>query len=298
VLAAVPVLIAQVGHGWLRGAQDTRTPTYIALAGLLVHVVLAYLLIYPAGAGVEGAAWATVTGETGAAVAFIVVLARRMEGARWRPHWGAARQLLTVGADLAIRTGALLAGLTFATSIAARMGDVALGSWQIAMQILLFLALSLDCVAIAAQALIGRALGAGDVTRAQEISNRLMWWGTTLGIALCAVLLPLAFPLAHLFTADAAVASTAGSLLIWVAALQPLSGAAFTLDGILIGASDTRFLAGAMAASSAAFIVLSYVALTYDLGTAGLAVAATVWMVARTATTGVRWWRGRWMLAG
>ncbi|MGH2701450.1 MAG: MATE family efflux transporter, partial [Actinomycetota bacterium] len=62
VLSASAVLIAQVGHGWLRGEQDTRIPMFIAVGGAAINVVLDYVLIYPAGMGVQGAAWATVIG--------------------------------------------------------------------------------------------------------------------------------------------------------------------------------------------------------------------------------------------
>ncbi|HYY45059.1 MAG TPA: MATE family efflux transporter, partial [Actinomycetota bacterium] len=79
VLSAIPVLVAQVGHGWLRGAQDTRTPSYIALGGLAAGTVLDFLLIYPAGLGVMGAAWATFIAQGLVGACFTVVLLRRME---------------------------------------------------------------------------------------------------------------------------------------------------------------------------------------------------------------------------
>jgi putative MATE family efflux protein len=298
ILAAGPVLIALVGHGWLRGAQDTRTPTVIALTGAVFHFALEYILIYPAGLGVAGAAWATVAGQGGAAIAFLVVLARRFEAPAWRWHRPTLAALLTIGAELAVRTGSLLAGLTFATAVAARMGPVALGSWQIAMEIFLLLALSLDSVAIAAQALIGRRLGEGDAAGARSLSERLMCWGVLCGLGLGALMLPLSGPVALVFTDDPAVARAAAHLLLWIALLQPLAAAAFTLDGVLIGAADTRFLALSMTASSAAFICLAYIALDNGWGTAGLATGATVWMVGRATTTGLRWRRGRWVTAG
>lgn len=297
ILAAIPVLVAQVGHGWLRGVQDTKTPTYIAVAGLVVHIVLEYVLIYQAGWGVQGAAWATVVGQSLAAIAFIAVLVRRMPAPVWRVHAHTVRALLRVGWDLAVRAGSLLAGLTFATAVAARINEAALASWQIAMQMFLFLALTLDSLAIAAQALVGRSLGEGDPSKASRVSERLMWWGTLSGLVLAAILVPLARPLAEVFSDDTAVVQSATTLLLWIAALQPVAAAAFTLDGILIGASDTRFIAWAMAGSSAAFVLLSYLSLRNGWGTAGLVAGATTWMLARTATNGLRWHSGRWAVA-
>jgi len=294
VLSATAVLIGQVGHGWLRGAQDTRTPMYVATAGALANVVLDYVLIYPAGMGVEGAAWATVIGQGGVAIAFVLILLHRMHEPKWRFEWPAARSLIKVGVELAIRTGALLAGLTIATSVAARMGQVELASWQIAMQVFLLLALTLDSVAIAAQALIGKRLGAGGAPSSRALSRRLMTWGVALGIVLTAVLLGITRPMAEIFSDDARVVASAAGLLIWLALMQPLSAAAFTLDGILIGASDTRFLAASMALASCLFIGICLVALRLGWGTAGLAGGATVWILIRVITTGLRWGGGRW----
>jgi putative MATE family efflux protein len=294
ILSATAVLVGQVGHGWLRGAQDTRTPMLVALTGALLNVVLDYVLVYPVGLGVEGAAWATVIGQTAAALAFVMILVRRMDSPVWRWNRAVARSLLKVGVELAVRTGALLGALTVATSVAARMGDVPVASWQIAMQVFLLLALSLDSIAISGQALIGKHLGAPD-GRAEMISRRLMSWGVALGFVLCAVLLLAARPIATVFTGDERVVDAAGGLLIWLALVQPLAGAAFTLDGILIGASDTRFLAWSMAGSSALFVLISLAALSLDWGTAGLAAGATLWLIARTLTTGARWRAGRWV---
>ncbi len=294
VLSAIPVLIGQVGHGWLRGDQNTKTPMYIAIAGACLNVVLDYILIYPAGLGVEGAAWATLISQGLVAVAFVVVLIRRFEHPRWRFRAAVARGLLGVGVDLGVRSGALLGALTVATAVAARMGPSSLASWQIAMQLFLLLALTLDSIAIAGQALIGKHLAIGGGDRAIEIGRRLMFLGLLLGVLLLGAVSVVARPLASVFSDDPAVVSAATGLIVWVAAIQPLSAVAFTLDGILIGASDTRFLAASMLVSSVAFAALSLIALSVGWGTAGLALGATVWLVLRSATTGLRFVRGRW----
>jgi hypothetical protein len=84
------------------------------------------------------------------------------------------------------------------------------------------------------------------------------------------------------FTDDPAVARAAMHLLLWIAVLQPLAAAAFTLDGVLIGASDTRFLAWSMAASSSVFVCLPYAAFGNGWGTAGLGAGPTCgWSRAR-----------------
>jgi putative MATE family efflux protein len=296
VLAAAPVLVAQVGHGWLRGAQDTRTAMVITVAGTAANTALDYLLIFLLGWGLGGAAWSNVVGQLGAAVAFVAVLRSRWGAVSWRADAASIRSLLGVGADLIVRTGALLAAVTVASSVAARMGVVALASWQIAMQRFLLLALTLDSVAIAAQALVGRFLGAGDLERAGSVARRLMTWGWWVGASLLVPVLVLRGPLAGVFSDDPEVVSASARLLAWIALVQPLSGAAFTLDGILLGASDTRWLAGAMLSCSALYIGLALVALEAGWGLGGLVAGATVWLVARTASTGARFAGGAWKL--
>jgi MATE family multidrug resistance protein len=295
ILSATAVLIAQVAHGWLRGLHNTKTPMIVAVSGAVLNAVLDYVLIYPAGLGVQGAAWATVIGQWLVALTFLAILAPKLSASK-RPDARTIKELLKVGADLVIRTGSLLAALTIATSVAARMGVTELASWQIAMQVWLLLSLTLDSVAIAGQALVARYLGARTPDRATDVGRRLMTWGLLVGLVLAVAITALSQPIADIFSNDADVVAAATSLLVWVGVTQPLSSAAFTLDGILIGASDTRFLAKAMVASSVLFVGGSLLALDLDWGTGGLAAAATVWLLARAGTTTVRFVGGRWAL--
>ncbi|HEU4481299.1 MAG TPA: MATE family efflux transporter, partial [Actinomycetota bacterium] len=294
VLSSTAVLLGQVGHGWLRGAQDTRTPMLIAVAGAVFNIVLDYVFIYIAGWGVSGAAWATVVAQGGAAVAFIWVLRPHTAAVPMRLDLPVARSLLSVGRGLVVRTGALLAAMTLATALAARMGTLALGSWQIAMQLFLFLALVLDSIAIAAQALIGRALGA-DARGTRALAGRLMWWGSATGVILGAVVLLARQPVATLFSNDPEVVDAAVGLLTWVALVQPLSAVAFTLDGILIGALQTDFLAKAMLLASGVYGAGAAAAYLGGAGTAGLALAATAWLGVRVVTTGLRFRSDAWL---
>lgn len=297
VLAAIPVLIAQLGQGYLRGAQDTRTPTYIVVAGAAANVVVGYLLIFTAGWGMEGAAWAVVICQSLAAAAFVVVLRRRMAPVSWGPDVAVMRSLVKVGGQLALRTGSLLAGLTIATSLAARIGTTTVAAWQIAMQLFLLLSLTLDSVAIAAQALVATELGAGRPARARAVSRRLIALGLYVGVGLGALLVLTASPVARLFSDSEQVRSLATGLLVWMGLLQPVGALAFTLDGILIGASDTGFLAFAMAGATAAFVALMLLLHGLDAGVATLVVSMTVWILARAAITLVRFRGERWTVA-
>jgi Na+-driven multidrug efflux pump len=154
----------------------------------------------------------------------------------------------------------------------------------------------LDSVAIAAQALVGRYLGVGNRDESRRVAWRLLGWGTGFGIFLLVALGALRFPIAGVFSSDPEVIELASGLLLWLALVQPLSAVAFTLDGILIGASDTRFLAVWMVVASAGFIAVGLLGLSAGWGAAGLAAGATLWMAIRSASLGLRFRGHAWML--
>jgi Na+-driven multidrug efflux pump len=119
-----------------------------------------------------------------------------------------------------------------------------------------------------------------------------------MGVVLLLALVPLARPLASAFTDDARVVDAAARLLLWIGLLQPVSAIAFTLDGILMGASDMRYLAGAMAVCSAFFVPVALLSVPAGWGTAGLAAGLALWLVLRSLLTGWRFGNGRWTAAG
>ncbi|MGH2805777.1 MAG: MATE family efflux transporter, partial [Actinomycetota bacterium] len=295
ILAAPFVLVVTVCHGWMRGAQDTRTPMFVVGAGAVLNGILDYVLIYPVGWGVQGAAWATLIGQGLTAVVLVWVVIRRMVPVPWRFDARVMRSLLVIGGDLIVRAGSLVAALTIATSVAARMGVVVLAAWQVTMQLFSLFALTLDSVAVAGQALVGKQLGTAEPGDARSVGDRLMVLGIILGVILAVVLIVPARPLAALFTEAGAARAASVGLIVWLGLTQPIAAAAFTLDGILIGAADTRFLATSMVAASALFIGLLFVSLIAEWGAAGLAASMTAWLVARSAMLAVRFRSEAWI---
>lgn len=282
------LLIMQVGHGWLRGAQRNGTAMRVAVGGAIVNVVLDYLFIYPLGFGVNGAAIATVISQAGAAIAFLAILKPELIFARRRVDTVAMRSLMGVAGHLSIRTGSALVAITLAASLATRMGEVSLGAWQITNQLFLLFSLMLDAIAIAGQALVAAAIGVGDGS-ARRVSNRLLEWGLAGGIGLGLIVFVLRDPIASVFSNDPEVIATTSGLLAWLGLAQPLMAIAFTFDGILIGAFETRFLAAAMVLSSALYVVVALFGYVKGWGVAALAAGATVWMLSRVITATLRY---------
>ena len=184
LLGAPFVLIALAGTGYLRGLQDTRTPLVIALVANAANLVLELVLVYGAHLGIAGSAWGTVIAQIAAALAYLAIVRRNVRASRAsaRPDLTQLRAASAVGAYLTVRTGSLLLAFTAATSIASRIGDAQVAAHQIAFQLWLLLALCLDAIAIAGQAIVGRALGAGDADLTRATSRRMLQWGVAVGL--------------------------------------------------------------------------------------------------------------------
>ena len=244
-LGATPLLVMLATTGLLRGLQDTRTPLVVAVVGNLANVGLNLLLVYGLDLGIAGSALGTVVAQSGSAVALVVVVARaaRRHGASIRPSLSGVRGAGSAGVPLLLRTLTLRAGLLVMTYGATTLGDADLAAMQVAMTIWSFLAFALDAIAIAAQAITGRYLGAGDADGTRTITRRMVRWGVLGGVVTGAVLAVTSPVLGPLFTPDQPVRDLLVPVLLVAALAQPLAGVVFVLDGVLIGAGDGRYLA-------------------------------------------------------
>jgi putative MATE family efflux protein len=303
------MLVALASMGVLRGLQDTRTPLVASVTGFSANVVLNLLFVYGLGWGIAGSAWGTVIAQTGMATALVVVMVAhaRRAGANLHPHPGRVLRAGLTGIPLLVRTLALRAILLVTTWVAAGLGDVPLAAHQVAATVWSFLAFALDALAIAAQALTGKALGAGDVAAARSATSTMVRWGVWGGAVLGLLVLALHRVIPMAFTTDPAVRSALAAALVVVAIGQPLSGYVFVVDGVLIGAGDGAWLARAMVATFVLYLPFA-LAVHFDGGTllatgapsavAVLWAAFTVFMAIRA---GFFWWRvrsDRWAITG
>ncbi|MFI1384320.1 MATE family efflux transporter [Embleya sp. NPDC020886] len=295
------MLIVLAATGVLRGLQDTRTPLVVAVLGFGANLLLNLGFVYGLHWGIAGSAWGTVLAQTAMALVYLVTVVRgaRRHGAALRPDPAGIRASASAGAPLFVRTVSLRAILIVATVAATRMGDTSIATHQVAWQIWTFLAFAMDALAIAAQAIVGRALGAGDARGARAATRRMLVWGVWTGVLFAIVVVaarPLYIPL---FSTDPAVRDLLAGTLLAVAALQPPAGAVFVLDGVLIGAGDGRYLALTMPIVLAAFCA----ALGTVLALGGGLIAVWWWaigtfMVSRALLLGRRAYGDAWLVTG
>jgi len=291
-LGVPALLVILVGHGAFRGYQDTRTPLVVTLGLNLVNLVLDPILIFVFGWGIAGAAWATVTAQWFGAGWFLVLFfwtLRSDLGIEFgRPRRHVLGPLFGAGKAMVLRNASLLASLTAATMVAARVGTVSVAAHQIALQLWIFLALVIDALAIAGQAIVGKELGANARAVARAVSNRLLALGVLFGIGLGLALAVVSPWLASWFTPDQRVVMAFASILPVLVLMQPINGLVFVWDGVAIGAAAFSFLAGSTLAAGAASIGLLIAAIPLGWGLRGVWGAIVVLMLVRA--TSLWWW--------
>jgi len=298
------MLIVFAATGLLRGMQDTVTPLWIAGIGFAANALLNWLFIYGLGWGIAGSAFGTVLAQWGMVAAYAVVIGRlaREHEASVLPQRDGVRGSARSGGWLFLRTVSLRLALLATVAVATMLGTEELAGWQVAFTIFSTAAFALDALAIAAQALIGKGLGAQDEPFVRRVLGRTVAWGAWFGVLVGALIGGFSGLIGLVFTGDPAVAALVQPALIVLAVAQPVCGIVFVLDGVLIGAGDARYLAIAGALNLVPFLpALVGLALLHPTGAAGLAWLAVaffgVYMLARLATLGWRVLRPEWMTA-
>jgi putative MATE family efflux protein len=302
LIGAPLLLVTLAGNGWMRGVQDTARPLRYVLAGNAVSAVACVVLVHGIGAfpglGLVGSAWANVLGQCIGAGLFLGALVRESRGS-WRPRPAALRAQLAMGRDLVARSLAFQACFLSAAAVATRFGAPVAAAHQIVLQLWSFMALVLDAIAIAAQSLVGAALGAGDAGRARALAARVTRYGLVLGVGFGVLFAALSGVLPPVFTPDAAVLAVVPIAWWFFAALQPVAGVVFAIDGVLLGAGDAAFLrTWTLLAAVVGFLPLIWASLAFGWGLAGIWSGLAAFMLVRLVAVLLRVRGGRWAVTG
>ena len=294
------LLLVLAGSGAFNGRQDTRTPLVIAVAGAVANLVIEVILIIGLGYGIGASALATVIAQVGTGLVFVhrIVGWARASDVGLAPDGRAIWSLGWTGRALILRSVGLRGSFTLAAAVAARIGTAPLAAYQIAIQIWTTLALALDAVAIAGQALTGKWLGAGIADKAKAAATRMIQLDVAVGTVAGVVIFLLRHRLASVFSTDPEVLSATALSLFWAAIVQPLNGYVFALDGILIGAGDMNYLGRSMVVSAAVFAVMAWWLIADQRDLNWLWAALTVFMATRALFLWIRWRSDRWIVLG
>lgn len=304
----VPLILASMaGNGWMRGVQDTRRPILFVLCGLSVGAVGVVGLVHGVGwfpeLGLTGSAVANVVGQSITGALFVARLVgesrRQRHELSLRPDRTIIAAQLLMARDLILRSLSFQVCFVSATAVAARFGMASVAAHQVTIQIWDFVALLLDSVAIAAQSLVGAALGAGAAGVAVTVARRVTVVAVAIAVAVGAVFAAGAGAIPGLFTSDAGVRDAMTVPWWFLVGMLPIAAVVFALDGVLLGAGDVVFLRKATLFSAlCGFLPLIWLSLLFGWGLAGIWSGLVALMVLRLILVVRRVLGGRWQLVG
>lgn len=304
-LGVPAMLLVFAATGLLRGLLDTVTPLWIAGIGFTVNALLNWLFIYGFGWGIAGSAWGTVAAQWGMVAVYVVVILGhvRRHGTGIRPHLRGIVQASHTGGWLFVRTVGLRASLLATVAAAALHGEHTTAGYQIVFIFVSLTAFMLDALAIAAQALIGDALGASLADRAKLIVARTIRWGLIAGGIVGLALAAVSPWVGALFTSSSAVADMLPWPLAIVGFTLPLAAVVYVLDGVLIGAGDAKYLALVSVITCIIYIPLLWLVTTSvpdgPIALVSVTLSFTVaLMLLRAITLVPRARGGRWIVLG
>ena len=297
ILGLPGVLLVLAGNGWLRGVQDTRTPIRIVVIANVLSAIASPVLVFPVGLGLRGSAIANALAQcVGAGLA---VRAIGREQVPLRPRWQVMRKQLVVSRDLVLRSVAFQAAFMTAAGVAGRMGAAQLAAHQVGLELWEFIALLLDSFAIAAQSLVGAALGSGDADIARHTALRVSRYGLASGVGFAALLAAGWWVVPAAFSSDSGVQHQAHLLWPWFVAMLPVAGIVFALDGVLLGAGDNAFMRTiTIVAALVGFVPMALAALHFGWGIGGVWAGLTLFIVIRFVGMALRTRSARWLIVG
>lgn len=299
------MMLVFAASGLLRGLMDTRTPLIVATLAFGANIALNWVFIYVLGLGISGSAIGTVIAQWGMVAVYLAVIARHAKraGASALPRRDGLSHAGRSGWWLFIRTLGLRAALLATVFAATSHGTAATAGYQVVFTIFSTAAFALDALAIAAQALVGDALGSRDAERARAVVRRCVFWGIVAGVGIGALLAATSPVIGFVFTGDPRVLEILPAAILTLGLSLPLGGFVFVLDGVLMGAGDARYLAWTSLVNLAVYLpVLWALTVLVPTGTAAL-VALTagftvVFMLTRAVTLGLRARGDRWVVLG
>jgi MATE family, multidrug efflux pump len=298
VWSAPFVLINFVLIGWFVGVQDGRAPLVMMLATNIVNIVLDLWFVVGLGWDVAGVAAASVIAEGFGMLVGIGLIRRHLR--RWPGHWLRGhildllriRRLFAINGNLWVRTLTLMFAFGFLTAMGARQGDLILAANAVLLNFQSFMAYGLDAFALAAEALIGRAVGAKDRAGLNRAFGICLRWSLYFALAFAALMALAGMPATYLITDIDAVRAAVTIYLPWMIVSPLISHWSFFYDGVYVGVTRAREMRDTMLISCFAFYLPTWWLLQQlGWGNHGLWAAFMVFMAARGLTMHLLWRR-------
>lgn len=253
---APAVMITYVVSGWLPGMQSSRKPMTIAIFVNVLNIVVSPLLAFGLDMGLRGVATGTLVAQWAGAILGVVMCLRYrlpFPGIRAVMALKELKAYFSLNVDIFLRTLCLIGVTAWFTRAGARLGTEVLAANSVMMQLFLFFSYFTDGFAYAAEALVGKYLGARDGFGLRDCVRHLLGWSTAIAVVFTVIYAVGGNWIVSLLSDSEAVRATARDYIYWIVTVPLCGYLAFTWDGIFTGAMATRRMLVAMAAATAIF---------------------------------------------
>lgn len=256
VWAAPAALGLFVFSGWFLGMQNARYPMIIAIAVNVVNIVLSIFFVFGLNMKSEGVALGTAISQYAGLIIAILLFQKKYKylipdiSKKGLMNFKILVNFFKVNTDIFIRTFCIILVFTFFTSKSASIDDTILAVNSLLIQLLLFFSFFIDGFAFAGEALVGKYVGAKNVTQLKIAVKYLFYWGVGLALAFTIVYLGGVNSILKLLTSQSGIIDAAKPFLFWVVLIPGASFASFIWDGIYIGATASKAMRNALLAST------------------------------------------------
>jgi len=287
LLSAPATLCLYVLMGWFLGQQNVKVPLLLVLSSNLVNIGLDILFVYHLNMQVQGVALATVIAEY-LGLMFGVIIALRMAAKNnktgfWSELFNLQKikAMMIMNSHIFIRTWCLIFAFAFFTAQAAKMGAVVLAANTVLLNFQTFMAYALDGFAHAAEALVGKAVGAKDKLMFKQAVLTAGVWSAVIAMLFSMTFFYFGLEIINGLTSLEQVREVSYIYLPWLILMPIVSFVCYLMDGVFVGAMLTRQMRNTMLFSLlCVFLPVWYY--SQNLGNMGLWLAMTMFMLARS----------------
>ena len=268
---AVPAGVLLFGlNGWLTGMQNAIIPMVVAIVVNVIHIVCSLWFAFPLGMGIVGIAYASVVAQwTGVAITALIMwwhYGKQLVRISWSEIWDmkAMREFFSINRDIIVRTLCIVSTYTFFTAASARMDDpTILAVNTILLELFTLFSYMSDGFAFAAEALTGRFIGERNGVALRDCVRKCMVWCAVICVLYVGLYVGWWRELLGLFVEDGAentaqIMEYAGRYIGWIVAIPVAASWPFMMDGIMVGATQSRIMRNSMLWATAAYFLLFF----------------------------------------
>lgn len=287
ILAAPASLGIMALSGWYTGMQNARYPMFIAILINILNIGANLFFVYSLGMKSDGVAWGTVIAQYAGLIVGLVLFYKKYAPlvAFWNSsiffNWSELNRFFRVNADIIIRTLCLIFTFAFFTAQSAKIDNTILAVNTVLLQYLFIFSYLTDGFAYAAEALVGKFIGARNLAGLKRSIRYLFIWGLGISIPFTLSYFIAGDFLLFIITDNLEVIAAASPYLPWVGLVPLLTFAAFIWDGIYIGATASAAMRNTLLISTLLIFLPAYYLLEPAFGNHGLWMAMMLFMISR-----------------